>query len=93
MDNQASGWKVVYDNDQNKAQFHIEKGTAFLTPIYNIDKLCTEMSNKVPDFWLAISQWRVSVNGRYGGHFNSLEAAQASAQQSMETMTKKRAVR
>lgn len=89
--NVPDGWKYVeLDQPDN---FYLEKGTAFISPRYNIDTLCTELSSSKPDFSKAISGYRVSVNGRYGGDFLKLDEATRSAQISMETMAKKRAVR
>lgn len=88
------GWTRITMDENKPYQFFYERGTAFITPTLDINKITKPAypGDKV-DVMKAVIGWRVMVNGRYGGHFVELDKAKASAQQSMEYVAKKRVQR
>lgn len=88
------GWTRITQDENKPYQFYIERGTAILTPKYNIDKITQPAypGDKV-DVMKAVIGWKVTVNGRWGGDFEQLDSAKASAQQSMEYVARKRVQR
>lgn len=88
------GWTRITPDESKPYQFYIERGIAILTPKYNIDKITQPAypGDKI-DVMKAVIGWKVTVNGRYGGDFEQLDRAKASAQQSMEYVANKRVQR
>lgn len=78
------GWTRITPDESKPYQFYLERGIAIIAPSVDINKITAPAypGDKL-DVMKAVKGWNVTVNGRYGGHFETLDKAKASAVESM----------